>query len=318
MPVFLRRIVRGLLIWAGLAPAAAAYDLSLPPGASLVWSAPPSSGGFIVATGVWTGTDLPTETVTGTIHRAIWTLPPDVDTGVATLASGLVRRLRDDDAEILLSCADRACGGFDFRRRLDLGRAPEMVVDIGNFHYIAARQGGETIAITVSRGGQTFYVQTVSVGADGASDPWVTPAIGDGAPDPVEIAPEPALATGISRLPDTGSVTLEDLNFGTGDATLSGRDYPSLVALAAFLAENPQRRIALVGHTDTVGSLENNIALSRSRAEAVRRHLIDSLGVDPAQVSATGIGYLAPRATNETPTGREANRRVDAVLLAAE
>jgi OOP family OmpA-OmpF porin len=67
-----------------------------------------------------------------------------------------------------------------------------------------------------------------------------------------------------------------------------------------------------------VGTLENNIALSRARAEAVRQHLVEALGVDPAQVSATGIGYLAPRATNATAAGREANRRVEAVLLASD
>ncbi len=73
-----------------------------------------------------------------------------------------------------------------------------------------------------------------------------------------------------------------------------------------------------MGHTDAVGNLETNIALSRARAEAVRLYLIERLDVDPGQVSATGIGYLAPRATNETEDGRETNRRVEAVLLYAE
>jgi OOP family OmpA-OmpF porin len=94
-----------------------------------------------------------------------------------------------------------------------------------------------------------------------------------------------------------------------------GHAYPSLVALAAFLAENPARRVVLVGHTDAEGGRDSNIALSEARAEAVRRHLIDVLGVNPAQLDAAGIGYLAPRATNETAGGREANRRVEVVLL---
>jgi hypothetical protein len=74
-----------------------------------------------------------------------------------------------------------------------------------------------------------------------------------------------------------------------------------------------------VGHTDAEGGRDSNIALSEARAEAVRRHLIDvTLGVNPAQLDAAGIGYLAPRATNETAGGREANRRVEVVLLDAE
>jgi outer membrane protein OmpA-like peptidoglycan-associated protein len=112
-----------------------------------------------------------------------------------------------------------------------------------------------------------------------------------------------------------GAVPLDDLRFRTGASELSGTAYPSLVALAAFLAENPARRVVLVGHTDAEGGRDSNIALSEARAEAVRRHLIDVLGVNPAQLDAAGIGYLAPRATNETAGGREANRRVEVVLL---
>jgi len=74
-------------------------------------------------------------------------------------------------------------------------------------------------------------------------------------------------------------------------------------------------RIALVGHTDTVGGLQGNIALSRERAQAVRQRLIDDYDIAPERVEAEGTGYLAPLATNRTAEGREANRRVEAVLL---
>ena len=70
-----------------------------------------------------------------------------------------------------------------------------------------------------------------------------------------------------------------------------------------------------MGHTDNVGSLDANIALSRSRAEAVRARLIEAHGVDGARIEARGIGYLAPAAANDTAEGRETNRRVEAVLL---
>jgi OOP family OmpA-OmpF porin len=69
-----------------------------------------------------------------------------------------------------------------------------------------------------------------------------------------------------------------------------------------------------VGHTDAQGGLETNIRLSRARAQAVRRYLIEELDVAPAQVEAEGIGYLAPRESNATPEGREANRRVEVVI----
>jgi OOP family OmpA-OmpF porin len=70
-----------------------------------------------------------------------------------------------------------------------------------------------------------------------------------------------------------------------------------------------------VGHTDSRGGAESNVALSEARAQAVRDHLVERLGADPAQVETAGIGFLAPRATNATGEGREANRRVEVVLL---
>lgn len=299
-------------------PAAFAFDLTLPPGANLARSDPPRPGSHDVATGVWTGSTLPIETVPGTLTRTIWTLPAGGDTTVASLAAGIEAQLEDSGGALLLSCADRVCGGFDFRSRLDLGQSPEILVDIGNFRYIAARDAEETVAITVSRGGGTLFVHTVSVGAQGGPGPWAsvqTPTAETDPPATTEREPNPDIAVRIGGLPQTGAVTLDDLFFRTGASELSGQDYPSLAALAEFLSDNPERRIVLVGHTDAVGSLDGNIALSRARAEAVRQRLIEVLGVDPDRISATGIGYLAPRATNETEAGREANRRVEAVLL---
>ena len=72
--------------------------------------------------------------------------------------------------------------------------------------------------------------------------------------------------------------------------------------------------MVLVGHTDAQGSLEANINLSRIRARAVRQFLISELDVSPGQVSAEGIGFLAPRSTNSTEDGRQSNRRVEVVI----
>jgi outer membrane protein OmpA-like peptidoglycan-associated protein len=161
-------------------------------------------------------------------------------------------------------------------------------------------------------------VHVVHVG-DGTGDAtWVTPSTRAPLTDETEaIAPTADLPPGeaIAQLVASGAAPLDDLQFRTGASELSGDDYPSLLALAAFLAEDPGRRVVLVGHTDAEGGRASNIALSEARAGAVRRHLIDVLGVNPTQLDAAGIGYLAPRATNETAGGREANRRVEVVLL---
>ena len=77
-------------------------------------------------------------------------------------------------------------------------------------------------------------------------------------------------------------------------------------------------QVAIVGHTDTTGALETNIAVSRARAEAVRDLLITEYEVRAAQVDAAGMGYLGPRASNLTADGRKANRRVEIILLREE
>lgn len=111
-----------------------------------------------------------------------------------------------------------------------------------------------------------------------------------------------------------GAVVLQGLDFGTGAAELTDGRYAALAALAAWLAANPDKTVALVGHTDASGGLDGNIVISKRRAASVRTRLIEAYGVPGAQIEAQGVGYLAPIASNATEAGRQKNRRVEAVL----
>ena len=97
-------------------------------------------------------------------------------------------------------------------------------------------------------------------------------------------------------------------------ATLNEGDYASLAAVAAWLQANPDGTIALVGHTDASGSLAANTALSERRAEAVAEVLVETYGADRNRIAAEGVGFLAPRATNQTEEGRQKNRRVEVIV----
>ena len=68
--------------------------------------------------------------------------------------------------------------------------------------------------------------------------------------------------------------------------------------------------IEIAGHTDNVGSPETNIKLSKERAESVRQYLLQTYGLPQTMVSAQGYGEAQPIASNDTPDGREKNRRV--------
>ena len=111
-----------------------------------------------------------------------------------------------------------------------------------------------------------------------------------------------------------GRVVLPGLRFASGSADLSGDEAASLRDLAGYLGRMPDARVLIVGHTDVSGGLQANIVLSRQRAQSVVDRLIAAYGVNPAQISAEGVGPLAPLTTNLTPEGREKNRRVEAVL----
>jgi OOP family OmpA-OmpF porin len=80
------------------------------------------------------------------------------------------------------------------------------------------------------------------------------------------------------------------------------------------MAQYPDQTISIVGHTDSSGGLDGNIAISRQRAAAVIKRLVVDFGAPRARLTAAGMGYLAPIASNLTQEGREANRRVEAVV----
>jgi outer membrane protein OmpA-like peptidoglycan-associated protein len=68
--------------------------------------------------------------------------------------------------------------------------------------------------------------------------------------------------------------------------------------------------IEVGGHTDNVGNPQSNAKLSKERAEAIRQYLLQTYGLPPHSVVASGYGDSQPIASNDTAEGREANRRV--------
>ena len=89
-----------------------------------------------------------------------------------------------------------------------------------------------------------------------------------------------------------------------------------LARVAEFLVENPDRNVLIEGHTDSTAPDAYNLALSQRRANAVEDFLITQ-GVDPTRMSSDGYGEQLPIASNDTTAGRQANRRVELVVLDA-
>ena len=231
------------------------------------------------------------------------------------VADNLRRQIEAMGFELLYECETDACGGFDFRFETEVLPEPDMHVDLGDYRYLAAqRLGGavpEYVSLFVSRSDRLGYVQLIRVGGQNFEP---TQAVIAPTTRPALIQPRLPL---IDRLETRGSAILQDLTFETGSSELTGQDYATLTTLADYLKAQPDRTIALVGHTDAEGSLQGNIALSRQRARAAMQRLID-LGVPQAQLEADGVGYLAPMTSNLTEEGRTKNRRVEAILTSTQ
>jgi len=112
----------------------------------------------------------------------------------------------------------------------------------------------------------------------------------------------------------SGKVAIYGIYFDTGKADIKPDSKPSLEQIGAFLKADPGVKLHVVGHTDSVGSFDSNLGLSRRRAEAVAAALVKDYGVAAGRLVGNGVASLAPVASNATEEGRAKNRRVELVL----
>jgi OOP family OmpA-OmpF porin len=106
----------------------------------------------------------------------------------------------------------------------------------------------------------------------------------------------------------------DNLQFELGKAIIKPVSFPSLDELAQTLKDAPDWKLKLTGHTDNTGSPGFNLRLSKQRAEAVGAYLV-SKGVAADRITTDGLGASKPIASNATAEGREANRRVEFVIV---
>lgn len=111
-----------------------------------------------------------------------------------------------------------------------------------------------------------------------------------------------------------GKVAIYGILFDTGKADVKPESKGSLDQIAAFLKAEPAVKLHVVGHTDSVGGFDSNMALSKRRAEAVAAVLSKNYGISTSRMIGNGVASLAPVASNASDEGRAKNRRVELVL----
>jgi OOP family OmpA-OmpF porin len=111
-----------------------------------------------------------------------------------------------------------------------------------------------------------------------------------------------------------GLLSTAELRFKTASASVDLASSGALLReLAGIAGRCPKVKITIAGHTDSNGSTEFNLKLSRERAQSVAR-LLTQLGVDGRRITTVGYGETRPVADNGTETGRALNRRIEFVI----
>ncbi len=124
----------------------------------------------------------------------------------------------------------------------------------------------------------------------------------DGCPD--EVPPELEELAGI----------MEGITFDTDKATIKPASKTTLDNAVDVMKRYPKIRVQITGHTDSQGGYRHNVDLSRRRAEAVRKYMVDA-GIKAKRIETSGVGPDEPIATNETADGRALNRRIEFTVL---
>ena len=283
-------------------------QLAFPPGTTETFAQVADPGDYALPVSRATPGDAPVKRLEGRVLRRALRIPAARGDTLA-LVQALRAQLTEAGFEILFDCAGKVCGGFDFRFATEVLPPPEMEFSLADFRQLSAwdPQTGRHASLLISRTPRGAFVQTTFV-EDGK------PPLDSLEPVASGQTSQPALdATLAERLDRDGRAVLETVIFASGSTDLDAETRASLAGLALLLTDRPGLSLTIVGHTDTEGSLDSNIAVSRARARAVAQALTQDHGIDPARLDAQGAGYLAPRTSNATEKGRAMNRRVEVV-----
>ena len=118
----------------------------------------------------------------------------------------------------------------------------------------------------------------------------------------------------VLRKTDDIILRLISLSFPVGKAVIEPQNFAMLTKVQQAINMFPECAITIEGYTDSHGSDQKNMELSKERADAVSQYLMANMGLDASRISATGYGESRPIATNETKDGRAKNRRIDVII----
>lgn len=121
-------------------------------------------------------------------------------------------------------------------------------------------------------------------------------------------------ATDLAKaLSTTGSVAVHGILFDVSKSTIKTESAAAIAPIGELLKNDATLKLEIQGHTDNSGTPAANMALSKSRAAAVKAYLVDNFGIVADRLTTSGFGDTKPSADNKTEAGRAQNRRVELV-----
>jgi outer membrane protein OmpA-like peptidoglycan-associated protein len=199
-----------------------------------------------------------------------------------------------------------------------------VAVEDGLKQILAYNEAEERVIVGKSNDAQpTYYYVFVTSYHDGLIPEHLKAAMTQGRVlvELIVVAPEQmqqkmtfVTASDMSKsLAASGRVALYGLYFDTDKDLVRADSQRTLQEIAQLLKNQPQLRVHIVGHTDSQGTAEHNLDLSRRRAANVVRELTSKYAIDAARLDSFGAAWYAPIASNDSEEGRAKNRRVELV-----
>lgn len=118
----------------------------------------------------------------------------------------------------------------------------------------------------------------------------------------------------VAKVEENVTIVLNNVFFDFDKSVLKAESFPELNRIITLMNEKPGMQIEIAGHTDAIGSEQYNLGLSERRAKSVVKYLTDK-GVAENRINTVYLGESKPTATNDTPQGRQKNRRVEFKIL---
>jgi len=119
----------------------------------------------------------------------------------------------------------------------------------------------------------------------------------------------------VYRQRDNVLIRAQGFDFKSGGSEIESSNFVMLNKITEAIKRFPNSKIVVSGHTDSTGSAELNLELSRARAETVSNFITKVSEIDASRVTSNGFGKEKPVASNETAEGRAENRRVEILIV---